>query len=96
MRLTQYQPFQYFSAPLSAHLIERNKICIRVYDNGIGIPEANKPYIFEPFFTTKPAGYGVGLGLATSRQIIEEVHRGSLSYRSIVDEGSEFIIQIPT
>jgi signal transduction histidine kinase len=81
---------------IDAHLIESNRICIRVYDNGIGIPEANKPYIFEPFFTTKSAGHGVGLGLATSRQIIEEVHGGSLSYRSTVDEGSEFIIQIPT
>jgi len=81
---------------IDAYLIERSKVCIRVCDNGIGIPEANKPYLFEPFFTTKSAGHGVGLGLATSRQIIEEVHRGSLSYRSTVDEGSEFIIQIPT
>ncbi|MBD2152966.1 response regulator [Leptolyngbya sp. FACHB-16] len=81
---------------IDTHLIERNRVCIRVHDNGIGIPEANKPYIFEPFFTTKSAGHGVGLGLATSRKIIEEVHRGSLSYRSTVDEGSEFIIQIPT
>jgi signal transduction histidine kinase len=76
-------------------LTNESKIAIHIKDNGIGIPEANKPYLFEPFFTTKSAGQGVGLGLATSRQIIEELHQGSLSYCSTVSEGSEFIIQIP-
>lgn len=80
---------------ISTQLVDQTRISIHIQDNGIGIPEAEKPYIFEPFFTTKSAGHGAGLGLATSRQIVEEVHKGSLSYHSTVNEGSEFIIQIP-
>lgn len=81
---------------IRVRLIEDSKISIHIKDNGIGVSEAKQPYLFEPFFTTKTAGHGVGLGLATSRQIIEEVHKGSLSYHSTANEGSEFIVQIPT
>ncbi len=72
---------------------DRISICIK--DNGIGIPETNQPYIFEPFFTTKTAGRGVGLGLTTSQRIIEEIHGGSLTYRSTANQGTEFMIQLP-
>lgn len=72
-----------------------NGVTIRIKDTGIGIPEAHQARIFEPFFTTKPAGQGVGLGLATSRRIIEELHKGSLTYRSAADGGTEFTIEIP-
>jgi signal transduction histidine kinase len=80
---------------IHTQMIDGSKIAIHIKDNGIGICAANKPYLFEPFFTTKSAGRGVGLGLATSRQIIEELHKGSLTYSSTANEGSEFIIQIP-
>lgn len=80
---------------ICTQLIDESKVSIHIKDNGIGIFEANQPYVFEPFFTTKSAGHGVGLGLATSRQIVEELHKGSLSYCSIANEGSEFIVQIP-
>ncbi len=71
-----------------------NLVEIRICDNGVGIPEANKAKIFEPFFTTKSAGRGIGLGLATSQRIIEELHDGVLTCQSIVGEGSEFKIQL--
>ncbi|NJL19742.1 MAG: response regulator [Leptolyngbyaceae cyanobacterium SM1_3_5] len=72
-----------------------SQLLIKIEDNGIGICEENQPRLFEPFFTTKSAGDGIGLGLATSRRIIEEVHDGSLTYRSTADAGTEFTIQIP-
>lgn len=75
--------------------LEQDKVYVKIQDNGSGISVANQPLIFEPFFTTKTAGQGVGLGLATSRRIIEELHRGRLTYRSQEGEGTEFIIQIP-
>ncbi|MBF2027651.1 MAG: response regulator [Oscillatoriales cyanobacterium C42_A2020_001] len=68
---------------------------IRIRDNGVGIPEQNQVRIFEPFFTTKPAGQGIGLGLATNRRIIEELHGGTLTCHSVVGEGAEFKIQLP-
>ena len=72
-----------------------DSILIRIRDNGVGVPDAIRDLIFEPFFTTKPAGQGVGLGLATSRRIIEEIHFGQLTYHSSPGEGAEFVIQLP-
>ncbi len=47
------------------------EIVIRVRDKGPGIPEELRERVFEPFFTTKPAGEGTGLGLPTTRRIVE-------------------------
>lgn len=74
---------------------EANQIIISVKDNGIGISEENKIHLFEPFFTTKVVGKGVGLGLFTSHQIISEIHKGTLTYHSCPEGGSEFVIEIP-
>lgn len=87
-----------FSNPqisISTQLTSDNTALIRIKDNGIGICEAHQARLFEPFFTTKPAGRGLGLGLVTSRRIIEEMHNGSLTYCSCLGEGAEFVIQIP-
>ena len=52
--------------------------------------------IFDPFFTTKAVGKGSGMGLSTSYEIITERHQGDLISRSVVGEGSEFQIILPT
>jgi signal transduction histidine kinase len=86
------------SAPKIEILTERtaqNTVRILIRDNGVGIPEAIKAKIFDPFFTTKPVGQGTGLGLSTSYQIIVEQHGGQLTYASQINQGSEFIIEIP-
>lgn len=80
---------------ISAKLIESNQVLISIKDNGAGISAANQPHIFEPFFTTKTTGRGVGLGLATSQRIIEEIHGGRLTYYSTVNQETEFMIQLP-
>ncbi|HEY9807526.1 MAG TPA: HAMP domain-containing sensor histidine kinase, partial [Candidatus Obscuribacterales bacterium] len=76
------------------HLTHPDSITICIRDNGIGISPTHQPYMFEPFFTTKSAGHGVGLGLATSRRIVEEMHGGSLQYTSS-SEGTDFVIRFP-
>ena len=54
---------------VSARLAERGQVEVAVSDSGPGIPGDKLPRLFEPFFTTKPTG--LGLGLATSRTIVE-------------------------
>ena len=70
------------------------RIWIEIADNGKGIPEAIQKRIFDPFFTTKDVGKGTGLGLSVSYNIIK-AHHGSLSVRSVVNEGSVFRIELP-
>ncbi|NET03463.1 MAG: ATP-binding protein [Symploca sp. SIO2B6] len=70
-------------------------ICIRIADNGPGIPPAIREHIFEPFFTTKPIGKGSGLGLAISHQIVTAKHGGKLLVHSRESHGTEFQILLP-
>lgn len=72
-----------------------NDIEILVHDNGTGIPQKVVDKLFTPFFTTKPKGQGTGLGLSLSREIINDIHKGSIDIRSKEGEFTEFIIKIP-
>lgn len=65
---------------------------VRVEDNGCGIPEESLPKIFEPLFTTKPKG--IGLGLAITRQLIEQ-NNGTIQVESRAGEGTTVIIRLP-
>ncbi|WP_234489074.1 ATP-binding protein [Oxynema sp. CENA135] len=78
------------TAPLGKDRVE-----IRIRDNGPGMSEAVRSHIFEPFFTTKPVGKGTGLGLSISYQIIVEKHGGQIECHSQPGEGTEFVIQLP-
>ena len=66
----------------------------KVKDNGNGIPKKIIQRIFEPFFTTKATGQGTGLGLSLSYDIVK-AHGGSLQCTSVVNSGTEFIIELP-
>ncbi len=71
-----------------------NNLHIIIADNGIGMSEITKHKLFEPFYTTKPVGEGTGLGLSIVYNIIKK-HNGSIQVNSVLDEGTEFIIEIP-
>ena len=74
----------------------RDGDCVKVDigDDGPGIPKADQDKIFDPFFTTKEVGSGTGLGLDTCRRIVEERHRGSISFDSGPD-GTVFHVWLP-
>ena len=78
---------------LNAAPNSHGKIVIRVTDSGPGLPVAGQR-IFEPFFTTKPAGRGLGLGLAISRDIVHDFG-GTLTARSLSGGGAEFTVELP-
>jgi signal transduction histidine kinase len=67
-------------------------------DTGAGIPIGKISSVFEKFvqadktFTRQSEGSGLGLTIVKS---IVEMHGGTISLSSIVESGSEFIIQIP-
>ncbi|MEI7983187.1 MAG: ATP-binding protein, partial [Bacteroidota bacterium] len=73
----------------------KEKIVIRIKDNGTGIPDHVVEKIFNPFFTTKPTGKGTGLGLSMSFDIVTQIHKGKLEVKSKEGEYTEFIITIP-
>jgi two-component system NtrC family sensor kinase len=68
------------------------KVSIR--DTGQGIEPEHLSKIFDPFFTTKPVGSGTGLGLSLSYSIVKN-HGGNIEVKSILGEGTEFIVSLP-
>ncbi|WP_017316869.1 sensor histidine kinase [Mastigocladopsis repens] len=74
---------------------DNNWVKIRIADNGMGIAPQNQDKIFEMFFTTKPRGVGTGLGLSISYQIIVEKHLGEMTFKSELQQGTEFTISLP-
>jgi two-component system C4-dicarboxylate transport sensor histidine kinase DctB len=65
---------------------------ITVCDNGPGIED--KDQLFEPFYTTKLPGDGVGLGLAISSGIVNDLG-GRLTARNVRTGGAVFEVQLP-
>jgi two-component system C4-dicarboxylate transport sensor histidine kinase DctB len=65
---------------------------LTVRDNGPGIE--NLDALFEPFYTTKQPGDGVGLGLAISSGIVNELG-GRLTARNGQSGGAVFEMQLP-
>ncbi|MEO1139453.1 MAG: ATP-binding protein [Pseudomonadota bacterium] len=65
---------------------------LTVRDNGTGI--VNIDNLFEPFYTTKQPGDGVGLGLAISSGIVNDLG-GRLTARNAAAGGAVFEMQLP-
>lgn len=73
----------------------KDKVEVKVKDNGNGVSQKILDKIFQPFFTTKPTGQGTGLGLSLAYDIITKGHGGELKVETKEGEGSEFIINLP-
>ncbi len=72
--------------------LEDGFIVIKIADNGHGIPLQVQEKIFTPNFTTKSSG--TGLGLAMSKNIIEQA-KGELWFETNENEGSVFFVRLP-
>ena len=74
---------------------QEGHIVITLKDNGEGMSEETKQRLFENFYTTKPVGQGTGLGMAITRDIIENKLGGQLSFDSTEGIGTTFTFIIP-
>ncbi len=73
---------------------EPDAVVVEVADTGGGMPSEAAARAFEAFFTTKDVGKGTGLGLDIARRIVEDRHRGSLTFDT-GPEGTTFRIRLP-
>ena len=73
---------------------EGTHVVLSFKDNGPGIRSEYLGLLSEPFFTTK-GSQGTGLGLFSSRQIIEKECGGNISGKSEVGKGAEFVVRLP-
>jgi signal transduction histidine kinase len=73
-----------------ATFLDGERVVIEVSDSGPGVPPELRERVFEPFFTTKPPGQGTGLGLATSREVIER-HGGTIEVR---EQGGKSVFRV--
>ena len=76
---------------LYAQIDERGRACIRIRDNGPGIPEELLEKIFIPFFSTKKEGSGIGLSI--SKQIVRTLG-GTINVSSKPNQETVFTIRL--
>jgi signal transduction histidine kinase len=81
---------QYGDVEVTVHA-ENGAIAIEVHDSGPGLTEEQQKHLFEAFYTTKPDG--TGLGLAVSREFVEEMG-GKLTYKNS-SPGATFVVELP-
>jgi signal transduction histidine kinase len=71
---------------------DSGRVTIRVSDTGCGIAPERLAAIFDDYTTTKRRG--LGLGLAISKKIVEQLH-GSIEVESEVGRGTTFTLTFP-
>lgn len=78
---------------VSVENLIKNKVIVRITDNGEGIPKRYIPRLFERFYRVDQSGSrkegGSGLGLAIVKHIIE-AHEEKIYVESEIGVGSEF------
>lgn len=71
---------------------------VSVADTGVGIPEQELDKIFERFHRVQNVSgrsqEGTGIGLAMVKELVK-LHNGSITVKSKVGKGSEFIVALP-
>jgi two-component system NtrC family sensor kinase len=73
---------------------KKDQIRFSIKDDGYGIDLENMDQLFDPFFTTKPIGQGIGIGLSTCYNIIQQ-HHGEVLVKSKKNQGTTFTVVLP-
>ncbi|WP_322744442.1 MULTISPECIES: ATP-binding protein [unclassified Coleofasciculus] len=75
---------------------EADKIVLRVEDQGIGIPEAEKTQLFSPFFRASNVSTiaGTGMGLSIVKKCVD-IHGGDIAIESEINAGTSVTVTLP-
>jgi len=79
--------------------VKNNNAVLSICDTGVGIPREELPNLFQRFHRVQNVtgrtheGTGIGLSLVSE---FAKMHGGNISVSSKVNEGSEFVVTIPT
>lgn len=76
-------------------MIYSDEVKIRVADTGCGISPEDLPRIKEKFYKANLSAKGSGIGLAVCDEIVA-LHKGTLEISSVLGEGTEVNITLPT
>jgi signal transduction histidine kinase len=88
--LKPYSPPKRVEVALSQ---DDSSICIRVKDNGRGVPDCIRHALFQPFVSADKVG-GTGLGLAIAEEAAR-VHGGCLNLEQSIPGKTVFVLQLP-
>ncbi|RLJ22369.1 hypothetical protein DJ030_01790 [bacterium endosymbiont of Escarpia laminata] len=81
---------------LRFEVMDEDKIVRIIYrDDGKGIAPEHLEDVFAPFFTTRRGKGSSGLGLHISHNLIYTVLKGTISVSSKLNEGVQFVLNIP-
>jgi two-component system NtrC family sensor kinase len=75
--------------------VEGTDVVVGISDTGGGIPDDVRAKVFDPFFTTKDVGRGSGQGLPLARGVVHEGHGGTLTFDSVLGQGTTFTVRLP-
>ena len=74
------------------------EVVIEISDQGIGIPTEEQTKLFKKFYRAsnaqKVVTYGTGIGLYVVKEIIQ-AHKGTISFTSVENRGTTFIVRLP-
>lgn len=73
-------------------LPSRDRVEVKIIDNGKGISKEQQERLFEPFYTTREDGTGLGLSICQS--IIHQ-HKGTIAIESQVGKGTTVTVLLP-
>jgi PAS domain S-box-containing protein len=75
--------------------LSQGQMVFEVSDQGIGIPADEVPHLFESFHRASNVGaiQGTGLGLAIVKNAVA-THGGTIAVKSVVGEGTTFIVRL--
>lgn len=75
---------------------QNDRIVVRITDTGKGMDEETLAHLFDPYYQgdRSHSNQGLGLGLSISKKILD-LCGGNIQVKSKINEGSEFVIQLP-